>query len=63
MFVGAGVGLGADGVGCSGPVPGFGPQPEATDARSSYHGTASVYRAVNGVLKQYGPWLTTLRPG
>ncbi len=51
---------GADGVGCSGPVPSFGPQPEVADPRSSYHGMTSVYRAANGVLRQLGPWLTTL---
>jgi outer membrane protein assembly factor BamB len=51
---------GADGVGCSPAIPPFGPQPEATDARSSYHGSTSVHRATYGLLKQYGPWLTTL---
>lgn len=50
---------GTDGVGCSGPVPSWGPQPG--DERSPYAGTASVFRAVNGLLRQYGPWLTTLR--
>jgi hypothetical protein len=50
---------GADGVGCSGPIPGWGPQPE--DPRSAYQGTTSIYRAAHGLLKQYGPWLTTLR--
>src|SRR5262249_27642475 len=50
---------GADGVGCSETIPYFGPQPEAADPRSSYQGVTSVYRAV-GVLRQYGPWLTTL---
>ena len=49
---------GADGVGCAGAIPNWGPQPE--DARSAYQGTASVYRAAFSVLKQYGPWLTTL---
>jgi hypothetical protein len=52
---------GADGVGCSGPIPGFGPQPVAADPRSSYHGTTSVFRAANNLLRQYGPWLATLR--
>lgn len=51
---------GADGVGCSGAIPTWGPQPE--DARSSYPGTASVFRAINGLFRQYGPWLTTLHP-
>jgi outer membrane protein assembly factor BamB len=51
---------GADGVGCSGSIPAFGPQPEAEDARSAYQGTTSVHRAAYGLLRQYGPWLTTL---
>jgi outer membrane protein assembly factor BamB len=51
---------GADGVGCSGPIPAFGPQPEAEDARSAYQGMTSVHRAAYGLLRQYGPWLTTL---
>ncbi|HKB41119.1 MAG TPA: hypothetical protein VKD72_32125, partial [Gemmataceae bacterium] len=50
---------GADGVGCSGPIPNWGPQPE--DMRSSYQGTTSVHRAAYRLLKHYGPWLTTLR--
>ena len=45
-------------MGCSGSIPSWGPQPE--DPRSAYQGTASVYRALHGVLKPYGPWLTTL---
>src|SRR5262245_6241917 len=49
---------GADGVGCSRPGTNWGPQPE--DARSAYQGTTSVYRSANTLLKQYGPWLTTL---
>jgi outer membrane protein assembly factor BamB len=50
---------GADGVGCSSPIPNWGAQPE--DARSSYHGTTSVFRAAHGLLGRYGPWLATLR--
>jgi outer membrane protein assembly factor BamB len=50
---------GADGVGFSGPVPPWGERPD--DERLAYAGTASVYRALNGVLRQYGPWLATLR--
>jgi outer membrane protein assembly factor BamB len=50
---------GADGVGCSGAIPNWGPQPE--DARSSYQGTTSIHRAAYALLRQYGPWLTTLR--
>src|SRR5262249_55811297 len=49
---------GADGVGCAGNLPNWGPQPE--DERSAYHGTPSVYRAAFSLLRQYGPWLTTL---
>jgi outer membrane protein assembly factor BamB len=49
---------GADGVGCSGPIPPWGPRPE--DSRLAYAGTASVYRALNNLLRQYGPWLRTL---
>lgn len=49
---------GADGVGCSGPIPPWGAQPE--DPRSSYAGTASVFRAFNKVVRAYGPWLATL---
>src|SRR5262249_12799278 len=50
---------GADGAGCSGSIPSWGPQPD--DPRSAYDGTTSVYRAAFGLLKQYGPWLTTLQ--
>jgi outer membrane protein assembly factor BamB len=49
---------GADGVGFSGPLPPWGAIPE--DPRLSYSGTASVYRALGGVLRTYGPWLSTL---
>jgi outer membrane protein assembly factor BamB len=50
---------GADGVGCSGTIPNWGPQPG--EARSAYQGTTSIHRAAYSLLKQYGPWLTTLR--
>jgi hypothetical protein len=40
---------GADGVGCSGAIPNWGPQPE--DARSSYQGTTSVHRAAYALLR------------
>lgn len=50
---------GAEGVGCSGAIPPWGTQPD--DPRSSYRGTASVYRALGELLRQYGPWLATLR--
>jgi outer membrane protein assembly factor BamB len=49
---------GADGIGCSGGVPPWGPLPD--DPRTAYYGTASVYRAVGGIAAQYGPWLRTL---
>lgn len=49
---------GADGVGFSGGV-GFTPQPE--DSRQAYNGTSSIFRAANTVLREYGPWLATLR--
>jgi outer membrane protein assembly factor BamB len=50
---------GADGVGFSGPVPPWGALPD--DPRSSYYGTASVYRSLNHLLRSYGPWLTSLK--
>jgi hypothetical protein len=40
---------GADGVGLSGPVPTWGALPD--DPRSSYYGTASVYRSLNHLLR------------
>jgi hypothetical protein len=49
---------GADGVGASGAIPNWGPQLE--DPRTSYHGMTSTFRAMGGLLRQYGPWLTTL---
>jgi hypothetical protein len=52
---------GADGVGCSGPIPPWathGSLPD--DPRTGHYGTASVFRALNETLRQYGPWLTTL---
>jgi hypothetical protein len=49
---------GADGVGCSGPVPPWAPRPR--DGRSGHHGIASMWRAVGETLRQYGPWLRTL---
>jgi len=50
---------GAGGVGQSGPVPVWGQQPE--DSRLAYSGMASIYRSLNTVLADYGPWLTTLK--
>jgi hypothetical protein len=49
---------GADGVGWSGPVPSWGTPP--SDPRATGMGAVSVFRSMNGLLKQYGPWLTTL---
>lgn len=52
---------GADGVGCSGPIPPWtngGTLPD--DPRAGHYGTTSIFRAFNDVLKQYGPWLATL---
>jgi outer membrane protein assembly factor BamB len=56
-----GVMRGADGVGFSGSLPPWGAIPE--DPRLSYDGTASVYRALTGTLRPYGPWLTSLQSG
>ena len=53
---------GADGVGASGAIPTghrFGGFP--ADPRLAYQGMTSVYRSLNGLLREYGPWLTTLR--
>jgi outer membrane protein assembly factor BamB len=49
---------GSDSAGLSGNIPNWGAMPN--DSRLSDCGMLSVYRALNGVLKEYGPWLTTL---
>jgi outer membrane protein assembly factor BamB len=52
---------GADGVGCSGVLPPWtknGSLPD--DPRVGHYGISSVYRALNGTLRQYGHWLNTL---
>ena len=49
---------GAAGVGESGPLPPWNNQPD--DSREGYQGQLSIYRAMNAMLKDYGPWLTTL---
>src|SRR5262249_36395604 len=49
---------GADGAGSSGSIPNWGPLLE--DPRTSYHGMTSTFRAMGALLRQYGPWLTTL---
>ncbi len=53
---------GADGVGCSDPVPPwhFALAGNSDDPRMSSNGTCSVYRSLNAVLKAYGPWLVSL---
>jgi hypothetical protein len=52
---------GADGVGQSGPVgPWQKDDPTQSDPRSGAMGTTSSFRAIYTLLKQYGPWLTTL---
>src|SRR5262249_4798744 len=56
-----GVMRGADGVGFSGRTPPWGTMPE--DARLSYGGTTSIFRALNATLQPYGPWLTSLHSG
>jgi outer membrane protein assembly factor BamB len=54
---------GADGVGCSDPVPPwhFALKGNTDDPRMSSNGTCSVYRSLNAVLKPYGPWLVSLQ--
>ena len=49
---------GASGIGAAGDIP-F-PGSQLSDSRSGHAGTLSVYRALNTVAQQYGPWLTTL---
>ncbi|MFO0841448.1 MAG: PQQ-binding-like beta-propeller repeat protein [Gemmataceae bacterium] len=55
---------GADGVGCSGPVPPWTRDANLRDdPRVGHYGTASVFRALNDTLRPYGPWLATLEGG
>ncbi len=49
---------GVDGIGVSGGIPNWGAL--ATDPRSGYPGTPSVFRALHTFARQYGPWLMTL---
>jgi outer membrane protein assembly factor BamB len=52
---------GADGVGQSGPVgPWSKDDPTQSDPRNGAMGTTSSFRAIYALLRQYGPWLTTL---
>jgi outer membrane protein assembly factor BamB len=54
---------GADGVGCSDTVPQwhFAVAGNTDDPRLSWNGLSSVYRSLNGVLKQYGPWFASMQ--
>ena len=53
---------GADGVGCSGVIPPWagGPGGLPDDPRTPHYGSASVYRALYALLRQYGPMLSAL---
>ena len=44
--------------GASGATPG-----SSEDVRSTWQGQVSAYRSMSGILKNYGPWLTTLESG
>jgi outer membrane protein assembly factor BamB len=54
---------GADGVGASGAIPSWVQQTGGipADPRLAHQGMTSVYRSLNRVLRDYGPWLTTLK--
>jgi len=54
---------GADGVGCSDPVPPwhFALKGNTDDPRMSWNGTSSVYRSLNSVLDRYGPWFVAMQ--
>ncbi|HEY8668231.1 MAG TPA: hypothetical protein VIL86_16400, partial [Tepidisphaeraceae bacterium] len=53
---------GTDGIGTSGPVPNWTrAQTNADDPRVGYGGIVSVFRAVNNLMRQYGPWMTSLQ--
>ena len=54
---------GADGVGASGSIPSWSHHPGdiPADPRLAHQGMTSVYRSLNSLLREYGPWLTTLR--
>ena len=49
---------GADGVGWSGAVPAR--ATPSSDPRATGMGTVSIFRTLNRLLQDYGPWLTTL---
>ena len=50
---------GADGIGCSGAVPDWGSG--ASDARATGPGIVTIFRNLNDIFTQYGPWLTMLQ--
>jgi outer membrane protein assembly factor BamB len=54
---------GADGVGASGAIPSWVQHPGdiPADPRLAHQGMTSVYRSLNGLLREYGPWFTTLQ--
>jgi outer membrane protein assembly factor BamB len=50
-----------DGLGPSGAVPPWtGKTGIVEDPRNAHFGTASIFRAMNGVLRRYGGWISTL---
>ena len=53
---------GADGVGCSDPVPQwhFALRGNTDDPRLAWNGITTVYRNLNAVLARYGPWLASM---
>jgi len=58
---------GADGTGWEGDLPAnkhhrSGPGIRAEDERSTFQGRVSAFRAMNAILRHYGPWLTALEP-
>ena len=50
---------GADGTGWEGPLPAWNTSRDS-DVRTTGQGVVSTFRAMNAILKQYGPWMTTL---
>ncbi len=50
---------GADGVGSSGWVPNWGPQP--WDNRTGYHGLTSIMRAAGNLFHEHGSWMQQTR--
>lgn len=60
----SGLQRGADGIGVSGQVPPWmsGPDGLPHDSRSAHYGTATVFRALNELLRRYGTWWISLDP-